>query len=269
MAEPFEHPTTISTQDGKASKLRIGYVASGFVGTTAVQHLSGVFLSHSHAGHVNAAEGHVGTEVRCFSLLPGGRNEETDKIDKWLNSRWVDLSSRSMADAAQRIRDERVHILVSVDGFNPAERAAVVAMKPAPIQVGYRSHPGSLGAEWLDYSIADVVTTPPSAAALNTEKAALMPYTSHANDYWRLRRVHDLAPMRMGDREDYGLPENRVVLQHLGLYGRIGPLTWASWMNMVNRLPNATLWLLRASNEGESRLEAQLKAILKCLVCHD
>jgi len=133
-------------------------------------------------------------------------------------------------------------------------------MKPAPVQLAYRSHPGSLGADWMDYSLSDTISNPPSAAHLQPEKAAMMPLTGHANDYWQLRREHDLAPMRMSDRDDYGVPEDRVVLQNLGLYSRVDPVTWTSWANMLARLPNASMWLLRATNEGERRLERELLA---------
>jgi hypothetical protein len=54
--------------------------------------------------------------------------------------------------------------------------------------------------------------------------------------------------------------QDRVVLQNLGLYNRLDPLTFRSWTNALNRLPNATLWLLRATNEGESRLDRSLLA---------
>merc|ERR1711988_1578546 len=105
-------------------------------------------------------------------------------------------------------------------------------------------HPGSLGAEWIDYSVGDAVSAPASEAGLFPEKTAVLPYSALTNDYWRLRREHDLVPMRVGDREDYGLPERRVVLQHLGLYGRIDSVTWTSWLNMLARLPNASMWLM-------------------------
>jgi len=260
MAEPFEHPTTLAVRDGPDEILRVGYAAAGFAGGSAVSHLAGLFVGHSHAGHSNTAQGHLGMEVRCFSLLPGGRNSETEKINKWLNSRWIDVSQVPIVEAAQKIHNERVHILVSVDGFASAERTPVLAMRPAPIQVGYRSHPGSVGAEWLDYGVGDSVSTPPSDGSLTPEKMAMMPFSAYINDYWRLRREHDLAPMRVGDREDYGLPMKRFVLMHLGLYGRIDIPTWRSWGNVLGRLPNATLWMLRATNDGQEHLEGHLKA---------
>jgi len=255
MSEPFDHGYT--PEPGRP--LRIGYVLAGF-GGAAAQHFAGVFVGHSHAGKANTAQHHLGMQVTCFTQLPGGRNSETDKIQKWVNSRWTDISSLPIADAAQRIRDSRVQLLVNVDGFSSNERTAVLAMQPAPVQVGYRSHPGSQGADWLDYSIADAFGTPPSATESSPERLAILPIMSHANDYWHIRRNHDIAPMRAPDRDDYGVPMRRLVLQNLGLYGRIDPTTWTSWTNMLARLPNCTLWLLRSSNYGEAHLEAQLKA---------
>ena len=93
-------------------------------------------MSHSHHGHRSTAEGHPGVTVLAFSSLGGGRNGETDKVNAGVNSRWVDLGSLPVAEAAQRIRDERVNILINLDGFSAGDRAAVVAMRPAAIQVG-------------------------------------------------------------------------------------------------------------------------------------
>jgi len=258
MAEPFEHSATLHARNAKGATtnppLRVGYTAAGFAGGAVVQHMAGALVSHSHAGHRNTQEGHSGFTVLAFSLLGGGRNGETDKINRGHNSRWVDVGSLPVVEAAQRIKDERVNILVNLDGFSAAERAATVAMRPAAIQVGFRSHPGSLGAEWLDYSAGDAITSPPDLAALFPERQVYLPFGGTTNDYWRLRREHDLVPMRMGDREDYGLPDYRVVLQNLGLYSRIDPLTWRSWTNALNRLPNATMWMIRATSEGEDNL---------------
>jgi len=263
MAEPFEHTATLHSRNSKAGDgpipLRVGYVAAGYLGGAVVQHYAGALVSHSHHGHKNTAENHPGVSVIAFSTLGGGRNQETDKINRGTNSRWVDLGQHPVVEAAQKIRDERINIVVNLDAFSSGDRAAVLAMRPAAIQVGYRSHPGSLGAEWLDYSTADIISSPPSLSELFPEKQAYLPFGAVTNDYWRLRREHDLVPMRMGDREDYGLPEDRVILQNLGLYHRVDPMSWNSWMNAMNRLPNATLWLLRGTNEGENALSESMK----------
>ena len=60
---------------------------------------------------------------------------------------FVDLRGLSDIEAAQRIRADGIDILVDLQGHTRGHRAAVLAQRPAPVQVGYLGDPGSTGAE--------------------------------------------------------------------------------------------------------------------------
>jgi predicted O-linked N-acetylglucosamine transferase (SPINDLY family) len=45
-------------------------------------------------------------------------------------------------------------------GFTEGSRTSVLARRPAPVQVNYLGYPGTMGAEYIDYIIADRIVIP-------------------------------------------------------------------------------------------------------------
>lgn len=57
-------------------------------------------------------------------------------------------------------------------------------------------------------------------------------------------------------RAHYGLPENAIVYCNFNQLYKIDPLTLKSWVNIIQRVPNSVLWLLRFPASGESNVVA-------------
>ena len=64
----------------------------------------------------------------------------------------ADLSDRAAADA---VLAEDIDILVNLNGYFGQVRMGVFARRPAPLQVNYLGFPGTLGASYMDYILAD------------------------------------------------------------------------------------------------------------------
>lgn len=57
-------------------------------------------------------------------------------------------------------------------------------------------------------------------------------------------------------RAHYGLPENAVVYCNFNQLYKIDPATLESWVNILKRVPNSFLWLLKFPASGEANVSA-------------
>ena len=58
-------------------------------------------------------------------------------------------------------------------------------------------------------------------------------------------------------RETYGLPDDAFVFCNFNQLYKIDPDTFASWCNVLKKVPNSVLWLLRFPAAGEANVKAQ------------
>jgi protein O-GlcNAc transferase len=156
--------------------LRIGYLSSDF-GNHPTSH-----LMQSIPGV------HDRTRVRiyCYALSPDDGTTFRSKIAAECDE-FVDLSSLPCnGQAADRIYNDKIHILVNMNGYTKGARNEIFALKPAPIQVMWLGYPGTSGAPYMDYIITDAVTSPISLASQYSEKLAYMRGTFFIGDHWQM-----------------------------------------------------------------------------------
>jgi predicted O-linked N-acetylglucosamine transferase (SPINDLY family) len=152
---------------------------------------------------------------------------------------FVDCSTLSLAQQAQRIRDDGVTVLIDMSGYTTGSRLQLFALRPAPVQAVWLAYPGSLGAEgWVDYLIGDPVITPLAFADDYTEKLAQLPVCYEPTDE---RREH---PETTASRSEVGLPEDAFVYACFNQSYKISEPVFTRWCSILQRVPQAVLWLL-------------------------
>merc|ERR1711976_629617 len=75
-------------------------------------------------------------------------------------TKMVDLAGMTAVEMAQRVSQDKIDILVNMNGYTKGAMTEVFALRPAPIQVMWLGYPGGSGASYMDYLITDKVTTP-------------------------------------------------------------------------------------------------------------
>ena len=85
-----------------------------------------------------------------------------------------DVTTRTDAAAARLLRELEVDIAVDVDGYAEDGRPGIFAVRPAPIQVNF-GYPGTSGAEFMDYILADRTVLPFDQQKVITEKIVQLP----------------------------------------------------------------------------------------------
>jgi predicted O-linked N-acetylglucosamine transferase (SPINDLY family) len=165
----------------------------------------------------------------------------------------IDISRLSDPAAAAMIAERRIDILVNLNGYFGAGRQGVFSRKPAPVQVNYLGFPGTLGATYMDYMIADRIVIPESDRLHYVEKIAYLPGTYQPND--RLRRITD----KEFSRAELGLPETGIVFCCFNNNYKITPWMFDIWMRLLLKIPGSSLWLLQDNDTAAANLRAEAR----------
>lgn len=208
-------------------RIRIGYLSADF---------------NRHATAMLLAEVLEKADRNRFELV-GYCFSQDDESDlrarvKAAFDRFVEIRGMSDEDAARKIHDDGIDILVDLKGYTLDARTAILAMKPAPIQVNYLGYPGSMGGDFMDYIVGDAVITPMAHQPDYSEQIVQLPTCYQPND--RKREISD-APM---SRAEQGLPEDAFVFCSFNNNYKIGPAMFRTWMRLLSRVPGSVLWVL-------------------------
>ena len=115
-------------------------------------------------------------------------------------------------------------------GYTRDNRFKIFIEKCAPIQVNYLGYPGTLGANCIDYIIADKVLIPEKSQEYYSEKIVYLPNSYQAND--SKKKVSK----KIFTREEIGLPKNNFVFCSFNQRYKILPKTFDSWMQILKRV---------------------------------
>jgi len=195
-------------------------------------------------------------EVHAFSY---GRDDGSDmrrRIAKACST-FHDVQRDSDAAIAQKLREHEIDIAVDLKGFTQDSRPEILAYRPAPVQVGYLGYPGTIGADFLDYILADATVAPFEHAPFYAEKIVQLPDCYQVND--RKRAVSASTPTR----SDAGLPDVGFVFCCFNNNYKIRKPVFDIWMRLLATAPGSVLWLIR-DNDGAARNlrnEAQARGI--------
>jgi predicted O-linked N-acetylglucosamine transferase (SPINDLY family) len=208
-------------------KIRIGYSSGELRDQATSQLIVGVLEQHDKSRF----------EVYGFD---NGWNDHSDirrRIEAALSG-IVDISGLNDEAGAAAIRDHQIDILVNLNGYFGEERTGVFAERPAPIQVNYLGFPGTLGADYMDYIIADRCVIPKGHEAFYTEKVVYLPECYQAND-----EKKEIAA-RIFDRTEFGLPQQGFVFCCFNNSYKITPDVFDCWMRVLKAVEGSVLWLL-------------------------
>lgn len=157
-------------------RLRIGYVSSDF-GNHPTSHLM---------QSIPGMHDRLRVEIFCYALSADDGTNFRRRIQSE-SEHFVDLSSMlDFTKAAERIFQDRVHILVNLNGYTKGARNEIFAMRPAPLQVMWLGYPGTSGATFMDYIITDRITSPVELASAYTEKLAYMADSFFVGDHMQM-----------------------------------------------------------------------------------
>ncbi|MFA7291027.1 MAG: hypothetical protein WC023_02145 [Rhodocyclaceae bacterium] len=219
-------------------------------GPLRVGYLSGDFRRHATAWlmrRLPALHDRSRFNVFLYSTGPDDGSEIRSEIAE-ASDYFCDARHFDDAALAQRIAMDGIDILVDLAGYTLHSRPAVLAMRPAPLQVSYLVYLQTSGSQWIDYVVLDRQVLTVAERVCWTEKIAYLPHTLYLCD----DRVE--TTVLQSTRGDEGLPEDAFVYCCLNAPWKIDPETFLSWMTILRRVPNAVLWLYADIEGGETNL---------------
>ena len=166
---------------------------------------------------------------------------------------FVDFRGLSDRQAAERVRADRVDILVDLQGHTRGQRLAILAQRPAPVQVTFLGYPGTTGADYIDYIVGDPFVTPVQLASHFSEKIAQLPLCFQPNGRWRP------SPQPM-TRSEAGLPDDAFVMCAFNHTYKILPQAFDAWCAVLRDVPHAVLWLKQTNGQLRSNVYAEAAA---------
>jgi predicted O-linked N-acetylglucosamine transferase (SPINDLY family) len=171
--------------------------------------------------------------------------------------RFLDVRGKSDIDVARLMRALEIDIAVDLKGYTSEARPAVFSFRPAPVQVNYLGFPGTMGAPFIDYLIADPIAVPEEHKPFYSERIVWLPDTYQAND--RTREVSDEPPVRVR----LGLPSSGFVFCCFNNSYKIQPPVFDVWMRLLKTVEGSVLWLLddNASATNNLKREASTREI--------
>jgi predicted O-linked N-acetylglucosamine transferase (SPINDLY family) len=221
-------------EDGK---IVIGYVSERFRNAATAHLMLQLFGLHDHKRFT----------VHAYSY---GQNDGSIYRERIAHDvdRFIDIRHLSDRDAARRIHNDGVDILVDLMGYMKHNRLGIFAFRPAPVQVEYLGYPATTGAQFMDYLVADHVVAPMGEDRFYTECLVRMPHCYQVNDNTQLISAKDFS------REGCGLSEQAFVYCSFNTDYKINRSTYQSWMNILKQVPDSVLWLLVRSPETQRNL---------------
>jgi protein O-GlcNAc transferase len=231
---------------GADGRIRVAYLSADFHDHAMASLLAGVFELHDRERF----------EVTAISL---GRAREGEMRSRLINSfeRFVEASETSDQEVVRQIEALGIHIAVDLMGYTKNSRTEILAQRPAPVQVNYLGYPGTMGADYIDYIIADEFLIPRAEQAHYAEKIVYLADCFQAND--AKRKIGENTSSRSAE----GLPDDGFVFCCFNSNYKLNPTMFDVWMRILRRTGRSVLWLL-GENEaaiGNLRREAQSRGI--------
>jgi len=167
---------------------------------------------------------------------------------------FIDIREMSSIDAAKRIAEDEVDILVDLNGFTVGSRLEIAAMRPAPIQLHYMGYPGTVGAGFFDYIVLDDMVLDPDEEAFFAEKIVYLPPYYYVNNP---RPEPSATPQA---RSDFGLPDEGFVFCSFNKANKIEPVLFECWMDLLKETPGSVLWLIDDNPVATENLKREAAA---------
>lgn len=222
------------------AKIRIGYFSADFHNHATAYLMSELFASHDKERF----------ETVAFSFGPDVNDLMRSQLKQSFDE-FIDVRAHSDEQIAKLARSLSLDLAVDLKGFTEDSRTGVFAHRCAPIQVNYLGYPGSMGADYIDYIIADHILIPPESRIFYSEKIVYLPNSYQVND--SKRAISD----RNFTRVELGLPATGFVFCSFNNSYKILPPIFESWMRILNAVEGSVLWLLDANDTSTNNLRRE------------
>jgi predicted O-linked N-acetylglucosamine transferase (SPINDLY family) len=232
--QPLWHGATY-THD----RVRVAYLSADFREHATANLLVGIFEHHDRSRF----------EVTGLSFGPDDDSAMALRI-KSACERFIDVREKSDRQIAELVRQLEIDIAVDAMGYTQGARTEIFARRPAPIQASYLGYLGTMGAEFIDYVIADATVAPFDQQRFFDERIVHLPGCLLAVD-------DRLAAPGTPGRSELGLPETGFVFCSFNNSYKFTKTGFQSWMRLLRKVDGSVLWLLESNSDMTANLRRE------------
>ncbi len=211
-------------------KIRLAYFSADFCAHATAYLMAAVFEQHDKSRF----------ELIALSNSPDDDSAMRKRLEAAFDH-FIDIRRTSDADVAALMTEMEIDIAIDLKGFTEGGRPGIFALRPAPVQASYLGYPGTMGADFIDYIVADGTVIPEEHQSYYSEKIVRLPGSYQCND--SKRAIAETAPTRA----EAGLPETGFVFCCFNNNYKITPEIFGIWMRLLHDVKGGVLWLLEGN----------------------
>ncbi len=227
----------------KNKKIHIGYFSADFRAHPMMYLMSSIFKLHDKSKF----------EIYLYSFVI--KEDEYTKLAKESGCIFRDIKELNDVEAVELARSDQLDIAIDRMGYVSGHRMNIFSYRVAPIQIHYMAYAGTLGADTIDYLIADNIIIPKGYEKFYSENIIRMPHSYQCNDNKKEICKEPIS------REKFNLPDQAFVFTCFCANKKITPKEFDIWMKLLRTIKGSILWLYKSNqysvknllNEAEKR----------------
>jgi predicted O-linked N-acetylglucosamine transferase (SPINDLY family) len=240
---PAQPPQTVGKTRYGHDRIRLAYLSADFHQHPTAQLMVELFERHDRARF----------EITAIAFGPDDNSPMRARLKKAFDQ-FEDVRAKSDAEVARLLRERETDIAIDLNGHTQDARPGIFAHHPATLQINYLVYPGTTGASYMDYVLADRTVLPVEQQPFFSEKIVHLPDCYQAND--ATRAIPD-APTRAA----CGLPQEGFVFCCFNNSWKLNPPVFDIWMKLLKAVPDSVLWLMDGPHAANLRQEAEARGV--------
>ena len=233
----FERPSQLP------KRLRIGYFSADFHNFAGMHLMIGMLERHDRSKF----------EIYAFSYGPEVHDKMRMRIVNAVDH-FIVIQSMPKDVVFEFVEEKKIDIAIHRNGYTKNSRTDLFSSRLAPIQINYLGYPGTLGAEFMDYIIADPIVIPEDMRQHYSEQIMYLPHTYQPNDNTRV------ISQKVQTKEDMGLPSDGFVFCCFNNNYKISPKEFDIWMRVMAKVEGSVLWVLKSNKWAKQNLKREAEA---------
>lgn len=214
-------------------KPKIGYFSADFKSHPVMHLISDIFKYHDKSKF----------DFFAFSLEKHSEDDWNKNLNKYFK-KFIYVNEISDEKTALLAKDIGLDIAIDLNGFTEGSRPGIFYNRCAPIQINFLGYPGTMGAKFIDYIIADKILIKKTEEQNFTEKILFNDGCYQPNI--KERKISE----KLFKREDFNLPKDSFVFCSFNTNYKITPKIFNAWINILKKVKNSVLWILCNNQEA-------------------
>ena len=242
--DKFFHLNKISKNKNRNKNLKhkIGYFSADFKDHATLHLILDVFKNHDNSKF----------DFYAFSFGPEKGDKWNTEVKKYFKD-FIDIKNMSDLTVSKLSQEIGIDIAIDLKGFTQDSRPGIFFNRSAPIQINYLGYPGTMGADFIDYILADEIIIPKNNQIKFTEKVIYL-----KNCYQPNMDKRETSSKKFR-KSEFELPDDAFVFCNFNSNYKITPDIFDLWMNILKKVPDSVFWILVSNLHAKENLQLEAK----------